>query len=141
MPLDALPVNRAVHVTAGSLAVVDLYLRDQVNAALLQAEILAWDFMVYEDQGASPETLIYSEIAKSPTATNADTSVVCLTAVAQTGAGRVPIGHTFLHKFDPVVLFSAAAGRNFTIEYKFTLDNDAGPMIVRVALVIDPAYQ
>lgn len=143
MPLDALPVNRAVHVTAGSLAVVDLYLRNEVNAALLQGALGTWDFRVYSEQGASPETLIYSELAKANSSVNSQTggTAIVLAAVAQTGASRLPIGHTVLHKFDPVVLFSAAAGQTYTLEYTFRLATSAIPLVVRVALVVDAAYQ
>lgn len=142
MTLDALPIGRAVHVTAGALAVVDLYVRNQVNAALLKAAIADWDFRVYEELGASPETLLYSELAKAVGATNsADATDIIQTAVVVTGAARIPQGYTFLHKFDPVALFAAAAGQNYTAEYTFRLTTSAIPIVVRVALVIDGAYQ
>lgn len=142
MPFDALPIGRAVHVTAGSLAQVDLYVRNSVNAALLQAAVEDWDFRVYEEQGASPETLIYSELAKAKDAENASEAVDILhTAVQTDGQCRIPQGRTMLHKFDPVVLFNAAAGRVFALEYTFRLLTSEVPFVVRVALVVDAAYQ
>jgi len=141
MTLDALPSHRAVHVVAGSLAVVDLYLRNQVNAALLQAAVASWSFRVYSEQSASPETVLYSELAKANTAANADTSVIVLAAAAVTGASRLAIGHTFLHKFDPLVLFSASDGRLYTLEYTFVLTSTGGPLVVRVPLAVGASYQ
>ena len=141
MALDALPVNRPVRCTAGSLAVVDLYLRNQVNAAFLRAALDTWDFRVYDEQGISPDAPIYEDLVRGKTETNADSSDIILTAVAQDGANRLPVGRTFLHKFDPVILFGAEPGRLYRIEYTFRLITSEIPFVVGVALSVDPAYQ
>lgn len=138
--LDAIPVG-AVYVPYGTLATVDLYLRNQTNGALLQAAVSDWDWRVYDEQGESPETVLYSELAKAANATNADTNPIILTAAAVTGASRLAVGHTFLHKFNPVVLFDAASGRLYRLEYTFRLASSAGPMVVSVPMIVGSAYQ
>lgn len=142
MALDALGAERPVRCKAGALASVDLYWRNQTNAALLQGVISTWDFRVYDEQGNSPETAIYTDLAKAADAENANGTDIFLTAAAITGASRLAIGHTMLHYFDPVALFDAREGSIFTLEYKANLTAaGTGPAIARVALVIEPAYQ
>lgn len=140
MPLDALPSERAVVVPWGQLAVVDLYLRNQTNGALLQAAVTDWDWRVYDEQSASPQAEVYDELAKAANAANADSTAIILTAAAITGASRLAMGHTFLHKFDPVALWSAVAGRLYTLEYEFRLASSAGTLQVRVPLLIGGRY-
>lgn len=142
MALDALGAERPVRCRAGSLASVDLYWRNQLNAALLQGVISSWDFRVYDEQGDSPETAIYTDLAKDEDAENANGADIFLVAAAVTGASRLAIGHTMLHYFDPVALFDARDGSIYRLEYKVNLTAaGTGPVIANVALVIDPAYQ
>lgn len=137
MPLDALMSQRVVVVPWGQTAVVDLYLRNATNAALLQSAVTDWDWRVYDEQGASPQAEVYSELAK---AADAGTPDIILTAVAITGASRLAIGHTFLHSFDPVALWSALGGRLYGLEYTFRLAASAGTMQVRVPLLVEARY-
>lgn len=142
MALDALGAERPVHCRAGSLASVDLYWRNQLNAALLQGVISSWDFRVYDEQGESPETAIYTDLAKAANAANANGAAIFLTAAAVTGASRLAIGHTMLHYFDPVALWSAREGGLYTLEYKPTLTAaGTGPIVARVALLVGTSYQ
>jgi hypothetical protein len=139
--LDALPIGRAVHCVLGGYASVDLYFRDEANAAIVRAGVSTWDFRVYSDQGAAPETDIFDDLAKANTATNAiDSSVIWEAAVVQDGKNRLPVGRTFLHKFDPSALFQAGAGQNYTLEYR-VLRTSLPTLVTRVALVMEPAYQ
>ncbi len=141
MSLDALP-NTVVSVPYGSLARIDLYLRTQSNAALLRADVTNWDFEVFDEQGASPETPIYGELAKANTAANADTAIILIatTVAVVTGASRLALGHTFLHKFDPTVLFDAGAGRLYRIRYTFLLASSAGKLQASVPLLMGNEY-
>lgn len=136
--LDALPLAHRVFCIPGSQAQVALYWRDDVDAAIVQAGIDTWDFRAYDEQGESPETPIYTDLAK---AANAGTPAIMLAAVAITGASPLAIGHTMLHSFNPVTLFEAAARREYMLEYTLRRVTSLQPIVVRVALSMGSAYQ
>lgn len=141
MVLDALPYNRAVHANVNGLAIVDLYVRDELNEPVLQGDIADWDFKVFTDQGASPETAIYTETGNAATITNSvDGTDVMQVAVAQTAECRLPIGATMIHKVKIGDVFDAAMGQNYRLEYTIRTSPDNLPIVVSVALVVDPAY-
>jgi hypothetical protein len=141
MVLDVLPYARAVHVPIGGIAVVDLYFRDENNDPILKSSVSDWDFKVFTDQGASPETAIYTELANAATISNSpDGTDVMQTTVAQTAECRLPIGATMIHKFDPSNVFAAASGQNYRLEYTLRYGAHNLPIVASVALVIDAAY-
>lgn len=147
MPLDILPINRAIHCREGGGCVVPFLIRDSLDVAVVRAghkQTGGWAFRVYKESGQSPETAIYSELTNALSLANADSSEIILTAVSTAADAPQAAGISVRHKLFPTALFSAVGGQTFTLEYTFTLLGNAGTggliVVPRIPLVIDPAY-
>lgn len=146
MALDVLPINPRVRCREGERAVIAMLFRDHLNAPVTRSSLATsgcWDLRVYDELDASPETPIYTLLAQEEDATCAGVAV-WPTSVLANGQSPTPAGHNFLYTLDPVALFAAVGGRQYTLEVTARLGTvssvTGGVIVARVALSVDHAY-
>lgn len=134
----------------GAFVPIAFMLRDATDSPLFQVDsthgVNTWDFRVYDENSATPETALYSSLNRTNSATDANqasTPVIILTAVTVNGFSPTAAGHTFLEIINPVALWSARSGCTYTLEWLFrltALTYGSQRIVHRAPLVIEPAY-
>lgn len=138
MGLDVLPLD-AIHVREGSAFWVDLLVRNALDAPVFKSAISSWALRVYDEGSQTPEIPIYSELARTNSATNEDGTEIWLAAVTLNGLSRSIKGHTFAEQF--VDRYPIVGGKTYIHEYTFVLGSDAGTIVHRQQVQVHPTYQ
>lgn len=138
MSYDTLTPNVA-RVSEGGSAKVCRYIRDGLNAPLLQANVDALQIDIFDEGGPSPEIAIYSTGLLAGDAQNSDGSEIIKTAVTTDGQAPSRAGYTFEWQCNAATA-GLRGGRAYRIQIAITIIDPPLTTVVTVPLACDERY-